>query len=90
MNHADHLTTVDEVIDCLGGNRAVQTLTGLKSVQAVWEWRNRSVIASRFYHLMTEALASKGRTADPKLWGQAESTDQATQQGEIHAPGAQH
>lgn len=83
-----HLTTIDEVLEHLGGTRAVQRLTGLKSVQAVWEWKNRGVIAARFYLVMTEELARAGCTAEPHLWGQAASNGHSTQRGDDRAAAA--
>lgn len=89
MQTMRQLTTVDEVLEHLGGNKQVQQLTGVRTPQAVWEWKNRGVIAARFYLVMTDALARVGCQADPRLWGQAESADQATERGDNHASGAQ-
>lgn len=82
------LKTMDEVLSQLGGTAAVMALTGIRTEQAVSEWKRRGMFAARYYVVMTQALAGLGLAADPKLWGQAEAagTD-TTQQGGHHAPG---
>jgi hypothetical protein len=63
------LTTVDAVIDALGGNVAVQDLTKAKSLQTVTNWRYSHRIASHYYVIMTTALEAMGCTAPPEIWG---------------------
>lgn len=75
MPETEVLTTVDEVIDCLGGNKAVADEVGLRTYQAVWEWRNRGIIPARFYQLMIDRLRALGKSADPRLWGQVPALD---------------
>jgi hypothetical protein len=64
-----HLTTVDEVIDALGGTSAVARLTH-RSLPAVSNWRSERRINPRFYALMIRELTRIGFTAEPSLWGQ--------------------
>lgn len=75
MTETTHLRSVDEVIERLGGTVAVREMTAVRTNQAVWEWRNRGVIASKFYVMMTEALAAQGCTAESELWGQKGAGD---------------
>jgi len=61
------LTTVDEVIDALGGNTAVRNMMSV-SAQAVSNWRKRRRIPPRHYSTMTKALSKIDRSAPPGLW----------------------
>lgn len=63
------LTTVEDVIDALGGNASVMELTKSKSLQTVTNWRYGQRIAAHTYVVMTTALKDKGLEADPSLWG---------------------
>lgn len=72
------LTTVDEVIEALGGNIAVIVLTG-RTPQAISNWRHEGRIAPYLFHLMSSRLAVLGLSADPRLWGQQGSPGQPPQ-----------
>jgi hypothetical protein len=63
------LTTVDEVIEALGGNATVQDMTAAKSLQTVTNWRYVGRCAHSTYLIMTDALKARGYTAPPELWG---------------------
>ncbi len=63
------LGDVAEILDALGGIPAVQSMTGLATPQAVWVWKDRGQIPSRYYLLMMSELERAGKTADPGLWG---------------------
>ena len=60
--------TVGDIIDALGGTRAVATLTGFGS-SAVSNWRSRGRIPAELYLVFSEALAALNKRADPALFG---------------------
>jgi len=62
------LSTVDEVIEALGGTEKVQTLTSAKSPQMISNWRARGFPA-RLYLVMSDALERLGKSAPATLWG---------------------
>jgi len=62
------LTTVDEVIEALGGTAAAASLAGV-SAPAVSNWRERGKIASDKFLLIREALAASGREVDGSVFG---------------------
>lgn len=64
-----HLTTVDEVIDALGGTSVVAKMTR-RSLSAVSNWRAEQRINPRCFQMMITALLEKGFTAEGSLWGQ--------------------
>jgi hypothetical protein len=66
------LTTTNEVIEALGGIRAVADLTGRK-YPAAWHWSTWKAFPSDTYVVMTEALRAAGKTAPDSLWGMVES-----------------
>lgn len=65
---ADILTTTSQVIDALGGNKAVEALTGC-SPQVVSNWRRFDTFPASKFVLMTSALAAVGKHAPASLWG---------------------
>jgi hypothetical protein len=64
----DELTTTAEVIDALGGNQPVASLTSSTN-KAVSNWRGFSTVPSNTYLAITEALRARGKTAPASLWG---------------------
>lgn len=72
----DQLRTTVEVMDALGGNQAVERITG-RSPQAVSNWRRFQTFPANTYAVMTHALSRIGKTAPPSLWGQTELTEAA-------------
>lgn len=62
------LLTVSEVIDALGGTAVVARLLGL-TMGAVTNWRATGRINSKFFLILSAALADKGLSAPPDLWG---------------------
>ena len=62
------LHTTSEVMDELGGNTAVASLTESRP-KAVWNWRKAGVFPSNTYVAITGALKAKGKTAPASLWG---------------------
>ena len=62
------LTSTSQVIDALGGNQAVVTLTGY-SPQRVSNWRGFQTFPSNTYVILTDALAKVGKSAPASLWG---------------------
>lgn len=63
------ITTVQAVIDALGGEEAVSALTGAKR-NAIRMWRYARRLPSNRYNHMTAELAKLGLNASPELWGQ--------------------
>lgn len=63
------LTTVDDVIDALGGTGATARLLGCKSMRPVSNWRSRGRLPADKFLLMQQALRDRGKTAPPSLWG---------------------
>jgi hypothetical protein len=62
------LTTVDEVVDALGGNYSVAILTGYGKT-AVSNWRTRQRIPAENFLLICTTLERIGRRADPAVFG---------------------
>lgn len=60
-------TTVPEVIEALGGNRAVAALTK-RTEQAVSNWKNAGFFSAATYLVMAAALEHAGYEAPPELW----------------------
>lgn len=71
MREFKQLETADDVIDALGGNRAVEALTD-SSPQTVSNWRNFGRFPSNMFVRMTAALAKQGLSAPVSLWRQME------------------
>ena len=67
------LTTIEEVVDALGGNREVAALTGRKSAHAVSMWKDRGAFPSNTILIMQAALKSHGKSAPSELWGVPEA-----------------
>ena len=64
------LSTVNDVIDALGGVAAMRDRYGIRSAQVVSNWRTRGNFPPAMHHAMTADLAARGLDADPRLWGQ--------------------
>jgi hypothetical protein len=64
------LATPQEVVDALGGRRAVQELTGMSgdNLSQSLRPRGRGVFPSKTYVAMTRALERQGMIAPPELW----------------------
>lgn len=74
------LTTVDAVIDAFkeprgGRNQGCADVAGV-SAKAVHNWRARGQMPSDTYLILKDALAEKGKTAPPRLWGIREPQSQ--------------
>lgn len=69
-NAGEPFATTDAVIDFLGGNGPVGELVGAKP-KAVSNWRNaaRGRFPAETFLALQRALAARGRTASPGLWG---------------------
>lgn len=63
-----NLTTVDEVVDSLGGTGAVADLVGVWP-SAVSNWRARGFIAPDKFRVISEALEAAGARADLRVFG---------------------
>lgn len=75
------LTTSADVMDALGGNKAVQELTAAQSPQVVSNWRTSNKFPSRYHALMKAELERLGKSAPASLWGQATREQTAQEQG---------
>lgn len=73
------LESTADVMDALGGNAAVQTLTAGKP-SAVANWRVAKTFPSNTYVAMTEALRALGKSAPPSLWGMRQPNHAAAEQ----------
>lgn len=62
----DQINTADEVIDVLGGTRAVARLMGVDD-RVVSNWRERGLPPETFVAL-TSKLKEKNLDAPPSLW----------------------
>lgn len=62
------LKSADEVIDELGGTAEAASLAGVSS-PAVSNWRARGRIPQENFLIFREALAGKGKEADPSVFG---------------------
>jgi hypothetical protein len=71
------LTTVDDVIEALGGTAATAGLAGV-SAPAVSNWRERGKIAPGKFLLISEALEARGKEASPEVFGFAVSEETRT------------
>ena len=77
------LTTVDEVLDELGGTGRVARLTGQKYDQTVSNWRRRGRMPPELFDLMVGELEKLGCCAPAALWKQAPRNDAESE--EAHA-----
>ncbi len=66
--NTEPLTTTTAVIEALNGTRAVAELTG-STYAAAFNWRSFDTFPSKTFVVMSEALAAKGLSASPSLWG---------------------
>lgn len=64
----EELQTTSEIIDELGGNRAVGELTGSKP-KAVSMWRTNGRFPWHTQSPITEALKARGKSVPSFLWG---------------------
>lgn len=75
----DHLTSVNAVIDALGGTTVVASLFGFRRPTPVSNWRVRGSFPSDKYLVMQAELNRRGLTAPPWLWGMAEPVGEAAE-----------
>lgn len=81
------LTTTAEVMDALGGIRAVAALTGRKYTAAA-NWRRFPTFPSNTYVIMTDALRQVGYQAPHSLWGMESQQEAIGEVSEV-VPGEQ-
>lgn len=62
------LTTTKDVIDALGGTTAVAHITG-RTYNCVHNWKGFKTFPSNSYVALIGALAAKGHSAPPSLFG---------------------
>ena len=65
-----NISTLDEVIDRLGGVAAVREMFDL-SYNAPYNWRRSGTFPAYTYLAMTSELERHGYSASPKLWNMA-------------------
>jgi hypothetical protein len=65
----NHLTTIEQVIEALGGQYTLLKLVEANNKQ-LWVWKHVNQFPARLHSCMTTALAERGYTASPKLWHQ--------------------
>jgi hypothetical protein len=73
-SNMDTLRTTNDVIDALGGTKAVAVLTG-KSPQSVTNYRLAPRFPADTFLIMRDALQRIGCDAPPSLWGIRELTE---------------
>ena len=61
------LSTVEEVIEALGGVSSVARLTGV-SYTAPFNWKAANVFPPRHYFVLRAALKKRGCSAPESLW----------------------
>jgi hypothetical protein len=62
-----HLTSFNEVMDVLGGVKAVAEMTR-NSRTSLWNWKQAGQFPPRHYRMMRDALLERGCVADLRLW----------------------
>lgn len=62
------LSSVDEVIEGVGGDAAACSLAGV-GPSAISNWRDRGKISQKNFLLFREALAAFGKEPDPAVFG---------------------
>ncbi len=72
MTDKTTLTTVDAVVDALGGRDAVMALTGA-SYQNFYNWRRFKTFPAHEFDRMSRALRRRRKRAPPWLWNQSGS-----------------
>jgi hypothetical protein len=64
------LSSIEEVIDKLGGPKAVAQLTGrTNSLSVVPNWIDRQKLPTKTFTIMQSALQERGFSAPNHLWG---------------------
>jgi hypothetical protein len=76
MVRQPHLSDVGEAIDVLGGNVAVQNLTGARKT-TVWWWRKNNRFPSKYYVVISDALRPLGYVLDASVCGQVREPEAA-------------
>ena len=67
------VTTIEELIDALGGVTKAAPILGAKGPQRVWNWKKRGKITPALFMQHQAALQERGIVAPPSFWfeGQA-------------------
>lgn len=72
-----NLTTIDAIIDAIGGNGPVGELTGAKA-STVSMWKKSQSFPANTFLVITAALNAKGLSAPASLWGMKSPSEQET------------
>lgn len=78
------LESAREVISALGGNDAVEAMTG-RDYKTVCGWGVKDRFPPETYVLMTAELAAYGFTAPPSLWRQIERPEESQEEEAVDA-----
>lgn len=62
------ITSVDQMIDALGGTTAAADLAGIDK-RVVSNWRARKRVPAEYFLTLSQALADLGKEADPAIFG---------------------
>lgn len=73
------LFDAEQVIDALGGTKAVAILVG-KPYRTVWNWRRFDVFPSNTYVILTEELNERGYCAPLALWSMLDPSETVSQE----------
>lgn len=68
-----NLDTVEQVIEALGGLKAVGELNKRSGANVAWNWADRGAFPTNTYVVMKKALAKIGASAPDSLWNMVES-----------------
>lgn len=69
MAMTKRLQSVEEVIEELGGPKAVKAITHCASPSVVPMWKNRKKFPAKTFTLLQAALHERGLSAPNDLWG---------------------
>lgn len=72
------LTTIEAVIEALGGVTSTAALSGV-GLSAVSNWKARGRFPSEKFLIFSDALGKNGNTVDPVLFGFSASADAAAE-----------
>lgn len=64
----ESLTTVEQVVDKLGGNLAVAAITGAKHTSAISNWKRLGKFPAKTHKIMKDALQERSFDAPDDLW----------------------
>ena len=66
------LSSIEAVVEALGGADSARLLAGLESPNAAFNWIARGKIPPDHFWVFSETLRASGKEADPALFGFAQ------------------